>query len=393
MSTALVILDAMPSAADFYERYWNRQPFAVRSAIAAEVMDSLIAADELAGLAMEEGPQSRMVQTAGAAQGWSCRFGPFDEDDFAGAGENDWCLLVQNVDQFHPDTASLLRHFNFAPRWLMDDIMVSYSTPGGSVGPHIDSYHVFLVQGQGARRWRVGRNAVQNEVYVDGLDLKLLAGGFEGDAIEMHGGDVLYLPPKFAHEGTTLESALTFSVGFLGPKLSQLYSGYGQYLSELENLDERYVGANLDVDSAGFMISPAAVDSVRANMAAGLGVKDFNRWLVEFFTESSHEDFGLYSERDKPLSEKAFAKKLRDGAPLIKPPYVKFAVTTTRDGRHMLGFDRHSFVFDDTLSALVQAFMGEEPVRIASDFPRALQPAPLEFVRTLYNHQALELAS
>ncbi|HEY9164092.1 MAG TPA: hypothetical protein VIN57_05745, partial [Magnetovibrio sp.] len=132
MSTALVILDAMPSATEFYAHYWNRQPFAVCGAIAAVEMATFISADELAGLAMEEGPQSRMVTTAGAHHDWACSFGPFDEDDFAAAGENDWCLLVQNVDQYHPETARLLRHFNFAPSWLMDDIMVSYSTPGGS---------------------------------------------------------------------------------------------------------------------------------------------------------------------------------------------------------------------------------------------------------------------
>jgi 50S ribosomal protein L16 3-hydroxylase len=174
MHNRLVILDAMPSATVFYGRYWNRHPFVVRGAVQEDAMAGLITADELAGLSMEEAAQSRMVTTAGDRHDWSCSFGPFTEGDFKTAGDTDWTLLVENVEQFHPDTADLLRYFSFAPCWLMDDIMVSFSATGGSVGPHLDSYHVFLVQGQGKRRWKVGRQSIADEVYIEGLDLKVL---------------------------------------------------------------------------------------------------------------------------------------------------------------------------------------------------------------------------
>jgi len=230
-------LDAMPSSADFYRLYWNRQPFLVRAAIPEDDIAGLIEADELAGLSMEEAPRSRMVMTKGAEHDWSCRFGPFDEQDFAAAGEADWSLLVQNVEQFHPDTAELLRHFDFAPRWLLDDVMVGFSAPGGTVGPHFDTYHVFLVQGQGKRRWKISRAEIDDTDYHDGMDFKVLKNGFDGDEIEVTCGDVLYVPPKFGHEGTTIEDALTYSVGLLGPKLSELFTGYGQYLAEFEEIE------------------------------------------------------------------------------------------------------------------------------------------------------------
>jgi len=226
MSSSLATLESLPSVADFYALYWNRKPFLVRDAVDRAAMDRLITPDELAGLSMEETVRSRMV----SRKDWACRFGPFTEDDFATSGQPPWSLLVQNVEQFHPDTADLLRAFSFAPRWLIDDIMVSFSTEGGTIGGHVDSYHVFLVQGQGRRRWTIGHEPVFEEDYIDGLDLKILKEPVEGDVVDVTSGDVLYVPLHFAHEGTTLEDALAFSVGFLGPKLSELYDAYGLYM-------------------------------------------------------------------------------------------------------------------------------------------------------------------
>jgi len=386
MPHPLVILDALPSGSDFYGLYWNRQPFVVRTAIPESVMAGLITDDELAGLSMDQAVQSRMVRTAD----WSCHAGPFAEQDFAHAGDAGWSLLVQNVEQFHPDTAALLRCFSFAPRWLMDDIMVSYSTKGGSVGPHIDSYHVFLVQRQGKRRWKIGRQAIVNEAYIDGIDLKILADDFAGDEIETGSGDVLYLPPGFGHEGTTTESSLTFSVGFLGPKMSELFTSYGQYLSEHEDLDQRYVGDGLKDDSAGFAIAGGAVGTLRDSLAGLLKAKDFTRWLVEFFTEATHQDFGDYGERAETLNLETFREELLQGASLIKPEYVKFAVAPDPSGAFFLGFDNQSVPLDDRLLPLVRTFMRERPVTAASDPELLTYPAALEFLLGLYNHQILE---
>jgi len=389
-STTLVILDSMPSAADFYAQFWNRKPFVVRGGISREVIGELIAADELAGLSLEEGPQSRLVKTAGVVKDWSCRFGPFLEQDFSEVGERDWTLLIQNVEQFHPQTAMLLRQFGFTPRWLMDDIMVSYSEPGGSVGPHIDNYHVFLVQGQGKRHWKVGREAIVKESYIQGIDFRILENAFDGDEVELTLGDVLYLPPRFGHEGTTVESALTFSVGFLGPKLSELLSGYGQYLAECEDLNPRYVGAGLDMDSAGFQISSAAVEVVQDRLIQQLQASSFSQWLVEFFTESSHENFGTYSERDDPLDRQVLVQALQDGVRLRKPEYVKFAITKAAGNAFYLGFDAHSFLLDENVFPWIARLM-QEDLLSADSAPQLLDEVEvLDLLCDLFNHQALE---
>jgi len=385
MSTSLLHLDALPSAADFYAHYWNKRPFIVRGAIAQDEMARLISADELAGLAMEETPRSRLLKTAGDAQDWSCDYGPFNEDAFDAAGETAWSLLVQNVEQFHPDTAELLAHFDFAPRWMLDDIMVGFSAPGGTVGPHFDTYHVFLVQGPGKRRWKISRAEIHDTDYFDGMDFKVLKNGFDGDEVEVTCGDVLYVPPKFGHEGTTIESALTYSVGLLGPKLSELFTGYGQYLAEFEERDQRFVADGLTTDSAGFTISRDAVRGLQADLTDQLNAKSFEQWLVEFFTQSSHEDFGVYTEREEPLSNTAFKEMIEQGASLIKPRYVKFALTTSASGETLLGFDGHSFVVNAEDMDVLNALMGEQPVNVSD------HPVSLKLLRALYNHEALEL--
>jgi len=412
MSSSLVTLGALPSVADFYAQYWNRRPFLVRGAIDRAVMDGLITPDELAGLSMEEEACARMVSRTDNGKGtgkdtgtdWACKFGPFTEEDFNIAGETRWSLLVQNVEQFHPATADLLRAFDFAPRWLMDDIMVSFSTEGGTIGGHIDSYHVFLVQGPGARRWTVGREPVFDEVYIDGLDLKILKDPIDGIDVEVASGDVLYIPPHFAHEGSTLADALTFSVGFLGPKLSELYGAYGQYLADHDALDRRYAGEGLGADSAGFVLSAGAMEALRDRFSHALDTPAFSAWLASFFSGSTLDDTTddrtEDSERDDAPGLAAFTEALRAGAGLIKPAAVKFALIpssapsaapssagSSSGGSYSLGFKGITLDIADNALAVVLSLMKEEPVT-ARDMPALLDH--LDLLVTLHDHGALE---
>lgn len=385
MSYSLATLDALPSIADFYARYWNKEPFLVRNAIDQAVMDRLITPDELAGLSMEETAHARMV----TSKDWTCQFGPFSEEDFNVTEELPWSLLVQNVEQFHPDTATLLTTFNFAPRWLMDDIMVSYSTKGGTIGGHVDSYHVFLVQGQGARRWTIGRAPVIDEVYIDGLALKILKDPIDGNTVDVTSGDILYIPPHFAHEGTTLDDALTFSVGFLGPKLSELYDAYGQHLADHDALDHRYVGERLSAESAGFTIPTDTVEMLREHLGRALSTPAFSEWLAAFFSGSAREDAAQYSQRDDPLSLAAFTETLQAGDGLIKPAYVKFALTPSPMGTYSLGFNREIFNINDDALTVILSLMKEDAVT-TNDTPTLHKH--LDLLCTLYNHEALEFA-
>ena len=325
----MIILDKMPPAKEFYETYWGQRPFIVRQAVDPASFDGFIDGDTLAGLALEEEDvKSRIVTTAPEGGKWECEHGPFEEDRFDDIGDTNWSLLVQNVEQYHTDTANLLKYFNFTPRWLLDDIMVSFSATGGSVGPHTDSYHVFLVQGAGRRIWKVGNEPVQNEQCIEGLDLKVLKDGVDGEEIEVSIGDVIYIPPLFAHEGTTLETAMTFSVGFLGPKMSELFVEYGHYLENLEEQDKRYTGDSLN-NSAGVTMAPDTQNTIKDGLINALQANSFIDWMVEYF--STQTESCTSEPRENTLTEEEILARLNQGNTLHKPEFIKIVVAQRSD--------------------------------------------------------------
>ena len=389
MTTTLPILDVMPEPSAFYAHYWGRSPFVVRGAVPASVMDNLIEADELAALACEETVRSRLVSTPGEQNGWNCQFGPFDDEDFRTLASENWSLLVQNVEQYHTETAGLLGQFDFSPRWLLDDIMVSYAVPGGTVGPHMDSYHVFLVQGAGQRQWTVAGASLpfDQEVYVDGIDLKVLRDDFAGDTVTVSCGDVIYIPPRFAHAGVTVESSLTYSVGFLGPKLSDLFMGYGQYLRELDDIDKPYGAAHLGVGDAGSLASPGTIRNIQASLNDSIHTENFAQWLTEFFTVSSNEDLIDPQERDDRLSGSALLKQMQTGARLIKPPYVKFVVIGATNGDFYVGYGGKMIRLAKAQASLLDCMCSEQAFG-----PDDIDEAALQALTALYNDQVLEWA-
>ncbi len=184
--------------------------------------------DELAGLACEDGVESRIVRqkrTRGRTR-WDVRWGPHVESSFSDLTDRDWTLLVQEVNRWVPDVALMLDRFPFIPNVRVDDVMISFAAPGGGVGAHVDSYDVFLVQGQGERRWQWHTRPTKDTRLVPGLDLRILA-SFEPEADEVLGpGDMLYLPPGFAHHGVAVTPCLTYSVGFRSPGAGEMWSSF-----------------------------------------------------------------------------------------------------------------------------------------------------------------------
>ena len=172
------------SAREFMRDYWQKKPLLIRQAIPD--FESPLSPDELAGLALEEEIESRLVIEHGE-QPWELRRGPFAEDAFADLPERDWTLLVQAVDQFIPEVAELLEQFRFLPSWRIDDVMISFAAPGGGVGPHFDNYDVFLLQGHGQRRWRLGQMCDADSPLLDHPELRILAD--EPPAAPGAGGD------------------------------------------------------------------------------------------------------------------------------------------------------------------------------------------------------------
>jgi len=212
---------------EFLDNYWQKKPVIIRQGF--KNFTDPIEADEMAGLAMEAEVESRLVQKVDGK--WQAAFGPFER--FDDLGSENWSLVVQALDNYSEEAAEIIEAFRFLPHWRLDDLMASFATPGGSVGPHIDNYDTFICQGSGSRHWRVGDNG--NHVEFAAHEALLHVEAF--DAIideELNTGDILYIPPGFPHEGISLDASMSFSVGFRANSAVSLLSAFADHLIDKE---------------------------------------------------------------------------------------------------------------------------------------------------------------
>ena len=213
----------MPPA-EFLRDYWQKRPLLVRNAFPG--FESPLSPEDLAGLACEDLALSRIVMHDRDNDRWQLRTGPFPEELFPTLPHQDWTLLVQDVDKWDAGVAALLPRFDFLPRWRIDDVMVSFAAPGGSVGAHVDQYDVFLLQAQGHRRWQVDAGDDPPLGFRDDVELKLLREFHPTHDWVLGPGDMLYLPPGVPHHGVAEDACLTFSVGMRAPAAAELLGDY-----------------------------------------------------------------------------------------------------------------------------------------------------------------------
>lgn len=260
-NTPLALLGGLTPEA-FLRDYWQKQPLCVRGAL--DPPPSL-APEELAGLACEDGVRSRLIVEQARERPWWVKHGPLTENDFAELPDSHWTLLVQDVNRYLPSFADLLDdQFSFLPAWRVEDVMVSYAPDQGSVGPHTDNYDVFLLQGLGRRRWRIGAEALASEQLLPGLEMRILE-NFQG-AHEwiLEPGDMLYLPPRYAHHGVALGECMTYSVGLRAPSHRELLGDYLAHQMEHMDATARYSDAGLSADAHPGRIDGATLARVRA---------------------------------------------------------------------------------------------------------------------------------
>ena len=249
VNTPLPLLGGL-TAQQFMRRHWQKKPLLIRQAIPG--MRPLLDRTALFALAASEDVESRLVVRQG--ERWRMRLGPFARRALPPLSQSDWTLLVQGVDLHHDGAHALLQTFRFVPDARLDDLMVSYASDGGGVGPHFDSYDVFLLQGEGRRRWRIGP---QKDLSLrEGVPLKILANFEPEQELVLEAGDMLYLPPRYAHDGDAQGACMTYSIGFRAPSRGEMAR---ELLARLAD----------DADDAGDAIlyrdrnQPAVVDSAR----------------------------------------------------------------------------------------------------------------------------------
>lgn len=244
------------SPATFMQRHWHKKPLLVRQAVPG--MRPLLDRQALFALAEREEVESRLVRLhrLRGVQQWQLRHGPFSRRALPALKAPDWTLLVQGVDLHVSSVHALMRQFRFVPDARLDDLMISYAADGGGVGPHFDSYDVFLLQAQGRRRWRIGPQ--RDFTLLEDVPLKILANFEAQQEFVLEPGDMLYLPPRYAHDGVAVGGdCMTYSIGFRAPRKGELAQELLQRLAE--SADEA-VGDGIYRDPRQAAVSaPAAI--------------------------------------------------------------------------------------------------------------------------------------
>ena len=272
------------SEQEFLTHFWQKKPLLIKQGFSN--FNDPIEAEELAGLAMEQSIESRIVTNHN--NDWQAHQGPFE--NFELLTEEHSTLLVQAVDHWHCEAAQLLEPFRFIPNWRIDDLMISYSTPNGGVGPHLDQYDVFIIQGEGKRHWRVGLPDPTLKQFAQNKKL-LQVEPFEAviDCI-LEPGDILYIPPGCPHEGYAVENALNYSVGFRAPNQQDLLSSFADHIIDTESGQKRYTDHNLTLRESKGELTNLEVDKVKTLMATLLENNElFKQWLGNTLSQAKHE--------------------------------------------------------------------------------------------------------
>lgn len=224
----------------FLTDYWQKKPLIIREALPD--FTNPLSPDELAGLALEEEVESRLVwETPNVKPGWHLQRGPFTAETFVSLPKTHWTLLVQGVNRLVPEVDALLQHFNFIPQWRIDDIMISFAALHGSVGPHYDNYDVFLYQAKGQRRWLLTTQDCHNANYIQDLELRIMKNFVIEEEIILEEGDLLYLPPHVGHYGISVsEECMTYSFGYRSYQGQELWDSLGDFLSEKDLFQNLY---------------------------------------------------------------------------------------------------------------------------------------------------------
>lgn len=214
----------------FMEEYWQKKPLLVRQAIPD--FESPISADELAGIACEEEVNSRIVMEKDGEHPWFPIFGPMSEEIYSSMPETHWSLIVNDLEKYLPELSWIVDRFRFIPEWRLDDLMISYAADQGSVGPHIDLYDVFILQGQGQRRWQINTQPVTKSNQVKNTPLRIQNNFQAEEEWIVEPGDMLYMPPGVSHHGVSLGESLSYSIGFRATSHADLVNEFIGHITQ-----------------------------------------------------------------------------------------------------------------------------------------------------------------
>lgn len=326
--------------AQFLRDYWHKKPLVIRQAIPG--FRPLLAREALFAMAADEDVESRLITHF---QGdWKMQSGPLPK--LPPLGKKEWTLLVQGVNLHDDGADALLRRFNFIPDARLDDLMISYAADGGGVGPHFDSYDVFLLQAHGKRRWRIG--AQKDLSLAEGLPLKILRRFEPQQEFVLEPGDMLYLPPHYAHDGVAIGECMTYSVGFRAPSYQELGEAFLQFMGDAIALPGRYADPDLKPSAQPAEISRTMLERVAAELnKVRFTADDVTIFLGEYLSEPKAHT--VFDPPARPLSATRFAQNsAKRGVTLSRKTQMLYR------GRHVF-INGESFGIDRADKAVLSA--------------------------------------
>jgi len=354
----------------FLDAYWQKKPLLVRGAFPG--IAAPLSRGELLDLACASRVDSRLIRAPGAGRGWSVERGPLTRAACDRLPAQGWTILIQEADRHVPACRALLERFRFVPNWRIDDVMVSFAADGGGVGPHVDRYDVFLLQASGRRRWRVGASTPGDTPLVPGIELSILAEFQTSAEWLLEPGDMLYLPPGVAHEGTAVGDCMTCSVGFRVPDPRELCASFLTQLGPHEFDAIRYEDPGLQPPSHLGEIAAAARRTLR-NAARGLfEQRSFDDWVGRYVTRPL---------RARPQGAAGCAsveqlwRQLERGAILARSAPAHFAWYVDDDGGVQLFIGGENYPLGRERADEAELLCGRRPLDAATLAPYIKRPS------------------
>lgn len=300
----------------FLRDYWHKQPYLIRQAFPEFI--PLFTREALFSMARREDVESRLITHF--RRQWKLNHGPFET--VPAPTQKGWTLLLQSMN-LHDDAAdALLRQFSFIPDARLDDLMISYASDTGGVGPHFDSYDVFLIQAQGQRRWRI--SAQEDLSCRAGMPLKILSNFQADQEFLLEPGDMLYLPPQYAHEGTAVGECMTYSVGFRAPSYQELGESFLQFMADTIDLPGRYADPGLTATRYPAKIDAAMLSEISTQLnKIRFTAEDITIFVGESFSEPKASV--VFDPPARPLSFSKFRQQAAQrGFALSRPTIMLY---------------------------------------------------------------------
>ena len=338
------------SETSFLAEYWQQKPLLIRAAFSE--FENPIDPNELAGLACDEDANARFIEHTGRNE-WRLCAGPLGDDFFDDVSGNEWSLLVSDVEKLLPQFGDYLQPFRFLPDWRIDDLMISYAPVGGSVGAHVDQYDVFLLQADGVREWQIENTAREKNPASVSNTIAILGDFIADESWDLQAGDMLYLPPQFAHHGIAKsEPCMTWSIGFRAPSVDEMLPEIINYLMEDVKTTVRFKDPQRIATTTPGRIDNTDIASIRDMLSNALQQSDdtLNRWIGRCITEPKElqDEVEVRSE----ITEDLIAAHLTDGGTLVSNSQKRVAYSHT-DNQATLFADGKAYSCEPGLAAAI----------------------------------------